>query len=125
MISLIDEAHCSAVFRSSKIIVSAGDWPSCWIVNPGLGMKPDPMSMFATFPTLQIIRLPRPFAPGPQPMTLTGSQAEMPWIEAEVIGPRVERRQLTEPRHASWAAGRQVDRRSMKLASITVFGQLQ
>jgi len=24
-------------------------------VNPGLGMKPDPMSMFSTFPTLQII----------------------------------------------------------------------
>jgi hypothetical protein len=58
-------------------------------------------------------------------MTFSGSQAEMPWIEAEVIGPRVERRQLTEPRHASWAAGRRVDRRSMKLASITVFGQLQ
>jgi hypothetical protein len=54
-------------------------------VNPGLGMKPDPMSMFSTFPTLQIIRLLRQVDPIPA----------------------------------------LVDRRNMKLASITVFGQMR
>jgi len=48
-------------------------------------MKPDPMSMFSTFPTLQIIRLLRQVDPIPA----------------------------------------LVDRRNMKLASITVFGQMR
>jgi hypothetical protein len=62
-------------------------------VNPGLGMKPDPMSMFSTFPTLQIIRLLR---------------------QVDQFPPRPVASQL-----------QQVDRRNMKLASSTVFGQLR
>src|SRR5215475_2851920 len=45
MIWPIAEAHCSAVFRSSKISVRAGAWPSSWMLDPGLGMKLSPRSM--------------------------------------------------------------------------------
>src|SRR5262249_45789912 len=55
MISRIEDAHCSAVFRSSKVIVNAADRPSCWIVNPGVGINPDSMSIFASLPPLHIM----------------------------------------------------------------------